>query len=82
MAFVWLGVLTLVLKWLEIGPVAQWSWWAVLSPFALAVGWWAFADAMGFTARTRQKREDERREQRRRNTVESLGRKTPLPPRR
>jgi small Trp-rich protein len=82
MAFVWLGVLTLVLKWLEIGPVAQWSWWAVLSPFALAVVWWALSDALGFTARARQKREDERREQRRRNTVESLGRKTPLPKRR
>ena len=82
MAFVWLGVLALVLKWLEIGPVAQWSWWAVLSPFLAAVVWWAFSDAMGFTARARQKREDARREQRRRNTVESLGRKTPLPRRR
>lgn len=82
MAFVWLGVVALVLKWLEIGPVAQWSWWAVLSPFLAAVAWWVFSDAMGFTARARQKREDARREQRRRNTVESLGRKTPLPRRR
>lgn len=82
MAFVGLGVLALVLKWLEIGPVAQWSWWAVLSPFALAVAWWAFSDAMGFTHRARQKREDAQRDQRRRNTVEALGRKTPLPPRR
>lgn len=82
MALVFLGVLALVLKWLEIGPVARWSWWAVLAPFGLAVVWWAFSDAMGFTARARQKREDERRDQRRRNTVESLGRRTPLPKRR
>jgi small Trp-rich protein len=82
MALVWLGVLGLVLKWLEIGPVAQWSWWAVLSPFGLAMAWWAVSDALGFTARARQKREDSRRELRRRNTVEALGRKTPLPRRR
>ena len=82
MAFVLLGVLGLVLKWLEIGPVAQWSWWTVLSPFALAIVWWAFSDAMGFTQRARQKREDAKRDQRRRDTVESLGRKTPLPRRR
>jgi small Trp-rich protein len=82
MALVWLGVLGLVLKWLEIGPVAYWSWWAVLSPFGLAMVWWAVSDALGFTARARQKREDSRRELRRRNTVEALGRKTPLPRRR
>ncbi|WP_310461508.1 TIGR04438 family Trp-rich protein [Sphaerotilus sp.] len=82
MALVWLGVLGLVLKWLEIGPVAHWSWWAVLSPFGLAMVWWAVSDALGFTARARQKREDSRRELRRRNTVEALGRKTPLPRRR
>lgn len=82
MALVCLGVLGLVLKWLEIGPVAQWSWWVVLAPFGLAVLWWSFSDAMGFTARARQKREDARQLQRRRNTVDALGRKTALPRRR
>ena len=82
MALVGLGVLLLVLRWAQIEPVAQWSWWSVLAPFGLAVVWWAIADAMGFTARARQKREDARRDARRRNTVESLGRKTPLPRRR
>jgi small Trp-rich protein len=82
MALVWLGVLGLVLKWLEIGPLTQWSWWSVLVPFALAVVWWALSDALGFTARARQKREDDQRDRRRRNTVEALGRKTPLPRRR
>jgi small Trp-rich protein len=82
MALVYLGVLCLALKWLEIGPVAQWSWWSVLAPFGLAMVWWAISDALGFTARARQKREDARREQRQRNTVEALGRKTPLPGRR
>ena len=31
-----IGIILLALKYLEIGPVATWSWWVVLSPFALA----------------------------------------------
>ena len=31
-----LGLVLLGLKYLEVGPVAGWSWWWVLSPFALA----------------------------------------------
>ncbi len=42
-----LGILLVVLKYLEIGPVAQWSWWWVLSPFAVTAAWWAWADATG-----------------------------------
>jgi len=44
-----IGIVALALKYLEIGPVAAWSWWVVLSPFALAVAWWAWADAFGYT---------------------------------
>lgn len=51
MYFLLVGVLGLALKYLEIGPVAAWSWWLVLSPFALAVAWWAWADASGYTKR-------------------------------
>ena len=51
MYFLLIGVLGLILKFLEIGPVAAMSWWLVLSPFALAVVWWAWADASGYTKR-------------------------------
>lgn len=44
-----IGIVGLVMKYLEIDPVAAWSWWVVLSPFALAVAWWAWADASGYT---------------------------------
>ena len=40
-----LGIALMLLKYLEIGPVAAWSWLWVLSPFALAVVWWAWADS-------------------------------------
>ena len=46
-----LGIVFLVLKLAEIGPVSQWSWWGVLTPFALAAVWWQFADWSGYTKR-------------------------------
>ena len=51
MYFLGLGIILLLLKYLEIGPVAEWAWWWVLSPFGLAVAWWSFADASGYTKR-------------------------------
>ncbi|HEY3049722.1 MAG TPA: TIGR04438 family Trp-rich protein [Polaromonas sp.] len=64
-----MGIVALALKYLEIGPVAVWSWWVVLSPFALAVAWWTWADASGFTkqreidkmAKRKQERIDKQR---------------------
>ncbi|MDP3798408.1 MAG: TIGR04438 family Trp-rich protein [Polaromonas sp.] len=44
-----IGIVGLAMKYLEMGPVADWSWWIVLSPFGLAVAWWAWADASGYT---------------------------------
>ena len=64
MYFLGLGLILLVLKFLEVGPVAAWPWWWVLSPFALAVAWWAWADSSGYTKRKAMKREAQRREER------------------
>ena len=44
MWFLMLGVLGALLKYLAVDPVAQWSWWIVLTPFALALAWWSWAD--------------------------------------
>ena len=49
MYFLLIGIVVLTLKYLEIGPVATLSWWIVLLPFVLAVAWWAWADASGYT---------------------------------
>ena len=64
MWFLGLGLLGVVLKFLEIGPVAQWSWFVVLIPFGLAVVWWAYADWSGYTKRKAVEREDERKQDR------------------
>lgn len=59
-----LGIALSVLKYLEVGLVAQWSWWWVLSPYGLAVAWWAWADATGYTKRRAMDRMQERKQAR------------------
>jgi len=56
-----LGLVFLALKYLAIGPVAAWSWYVVLLPFGLAVAWWAWADATGYTRRKAMERDEKRR---------------------
>jgi small Trp-rich protein len=51
MYFLGLGLVLLLMKYLEIDPVAAWSWLFVFAPFGLAVAWWAWADATGYTKR-------------------------------
>ena len=67
MLFLGLGIILLAMKYLEIGPVAAWSWWVVLSPFALAVAWWTWADWSGYTKK-KAVREGKRRASRRAST--------------
>jgi small Trp-rich protein len=67
-----LGLILLVMKYFELGPVASWSWWLVLAPFALAVAWWTWADNTGYTKRKAMEREDRRQLARRDRTKEAL----------
>ncbi|MBB3176070.1 TIGR04438 family Trp-rich protein [Variovorax sp. Sphag1AA] len=64
MWFLGLGLLAVALKVLEVGVVATWSWWVVLTPFALAIAWWAWADASGYTKRKVVEKENARRQER------------------
>lgn len=68
-----LGVILLVLKYLEIGPVVTWSWLWVLSPFAAAVVWWTWADWSGYTKRKAMEAEDRRKQERIDKARQSLG---------
>lgn len=71
-----LGLVLMVLKYLAIGFVADLSWWWVLSPFALAVAWWAWADATGYTKRREMKKMDQKRQGRIDRQREAMGIKT------
>jgi small Trp-rich protein len=68
-----LGLILLVMKYLEFGPVATWSWWLVLAPFGLAVLWWAWADWSGYTKKKAMERDDARRQSRIDKTRKTLG---------
>jgi len=68
-----LGLVLLTMKFMEIGPVAAWDWWVVLAPFGLAVAWWAWADASGYTKRKAMEREEDRRKARIERSREALG---------
>ena len=39
MWFLAIGVVLLLMKWFEYGPVGNWAWWLVLIPFGLALLW-------------------------------------------
>jgi len=73
MLFLGLGLILLALKYLEIGPVAAWSWYVVLSPFALAVAWWTWADWSGYTKKKAVERENARKQARIDKSREQLG---------
>ena len=64
MYFLLIGMLTAGLKYLEIEPISRLSWWLVLLPFALAVAWWVWADASGYTKRKEVEKMDDRKQKR------------------
>jgi small Trp-rich protein len=73
MYLVVLGVLLIVMKMAEFGPVAEWSWWLVLSPFPVAIVWWVWADGSGYTKRKEVEKMDARIAKRREESLERLG---------
>jgi small Trp-rich protein len=68
MYFLGAGVILLLLKYFEIGPVGRWQWgedWLwFAAPFILAVVWWAWADASGYTKKKAMDKEDQRKKDR------------------
>jgi small Trp-rich protein len=76
MYFLGIGILLLLMKYLEIGPVATWAWWVVLAPFGLAVAWWSWADASGYTKRKAVEKENAKKRARIDKSKEALGIKT------
>lgn len=64
MWFLALGVLLMLLKLADIGPVATWDWWQTMIPLGLAIVWWTWADLSGYTKRKRFEKEEERHNRR------------------
>ncbi len=73
MYFLLIGLALLAMKFLEIGPVAGWALWVVLSPFGMAVVWWWWADSSGYTKKKTMERENARKQERIDRNREQLG---------
>ena len=73
MWFLVAGVVLLALKLAEVSPVANLSWWWVFAPLGLAMLWWAWADAMGYTQRAEMDKLQQRKESRRLKALRALG---------
>lgn len=73
MYFVGIGLAMLLMRMMDIAPVAHWPWYVVLAPFGMAVVWWTWADSSGYTQRKAAQREEERRRERIERQKESLG---------
>lgn len=73
MAFMLLGLLLLGLKLTGLNPVADWSWFAVLVPFALALVWWVWSDQSGRTKRLGMRKDQAHKDDRRRNLAKGMG---------
>ncbi|MBU4519518.1 MAG: TIGR04438 family Trp-rich protein [Gammaproteobacteria bacterium] len=70
------GVGLMLLKYFEIGFVAELSWWWVLSPFAMAMAWWAWADSTGYTKRKEMEKMDQKKQDRIERQRQALGMKS------
>ena len=73
MPLVIIGALLLAAKMAALGPVADWSWWIILAPFAAAALWWQFADSTGWTQRRAMDKMEARKVQRRDRALDALG---------
>jgi small Trp-rich protein len=73
MYFLGLGLVLLAMKYLEIGPVATWSWLIVFAPFGLAMAWWAWADATGYSKKKVMEKENQRRKERIDRNKDAMG---------
>ena len=75
-----IAVILTALKYLEIGPVANMSWYWILGVYGLTVVWWAWADGTGYTKRKAMEKMEERKQARIDKHKEALG-MTPRKPR-
>lgn len=80
MYFVILGVLLVLMKLGDVGPVGEWggdsafwAWASVLWPFLVAFLWWQYADKVGLTQKRAMDRMEERKAERRRKHMVALG---------
>jgi small Trp-rich protein len=77
MYFLGLGLVFLLLKFMEIGFVSRWDWadqWYLFAgPFILAAAWWTFADWSGYSKKKAMEKMDKRKDDRLAKNRDNMG---------
>ncbi|MEY2686251.1 MAG: hypothetical protein RL375_449 [Pseudomonadota bacterium] len=73
MVFVVIGVVMVLLRSLELWPLADLSWWWAISPFFCALAWWSIKDSTGWTQKEQMRKIDEKKAERRKRALDALG---------
>jgi small Trp-rich protein len=79
MLFIIVGVILIVLRMAGVSPMADWNLeffgdlWKLVWPFVLALLWWKFSDDIGWTKKREMEKDEERKADRRRRTIDNLG---------
>ena len=79
MLFVLIGVALVICNLMEWGPMASWNWaffgdlWKFVLPFGLAVVWWIWSDASGWTKRKAMQRDADRKRDRLDRNIDAMG---------
>lgn len=72
-----IALLLTLLKYAEVGPVAEWSWWAIVGVYGATALWWMWADYSGYTRRKAEDRMTARKDarlQRQKDVLKGPGR--------
>jgi small Trp-rich protein len=62
-----------LMKYTGYGSVANWPWWQIGIPFALAALWWWWADTSGYTKKKAMQRAEKKRQDRIDRQKDELG---------
>ena len=79
MLFIIVGVILIALRIAGVSPMADWNLeffgdlWKFALPFILALVWWGWTDASGWTKRREMEKDEERKADRRRRNIDNLG---------
>lgn len=79
MLFVLVGVVLIICNLMEWGPMAHWNWeffgdlWKFCLPFGLALVWWIWSDASGWTKRKAMLRDEARKRDRLDRNIDAMG---------
>jgi small Trp-rich protein len=79
MFFVIVGVILVVCNLMGWGPMGQWNWelsgdlWKMVLPFVLAIVWWIWSDATGWTKKKAMVRDQQRKQDRLDRNIDAMG---------